>query len=86
MALFQSQKRNWLAKIKNSADYFVDDPLHGDRRYFRMNQKLFMNILLVVREYETHFICKIDCVSTIGFSSNQKCTTALKDASLWRTC
>jgi hypothetical protein len=68
-----------------SVDYFADDPVHGDlvfQRRFRMNRKLFMKILFAVREYDTYFICKVDCVSTIGFSSNQKCTTALRDASL----
>jgi hypothetical protein len=62
-------------------DYFAVDPLHGDVtfwRRFRMNQKLFMNIVLGIKEYDTYFVCKQDCVSTIGFSPIQKCTSALR--------
>jgi hypothetical protein len=38
------------------ADYFADDPLHGDVVFlhrFRMNQKLFMKIVLVGKEFNT---------------------------------
>ena len=63
------------------ADYFVDDPLHDDVvfwHHFRMNRKLFMKIALAIREYETYFVCKQDCVGTIGFSMIQKSTVALR--------
>jgi hypothetical protein len=63
------------------ANYFVDDPLNDDvvfLRHFRMNQRLIMKIMLVVTEFNTYFVSKQDYVGTIGLSSIQKCTTALR--------
>ncbi|XP_051229064.1 uncharacterized protein [Lolium perenne] len=60
--------------------YFTDDPLHDEVsfwRRFRMNRKLFLDIVLVVREYDTCFVCKEDCAGTVGFSSIPKCIIAL---------
>jgi hypothetical protein len=53
------------------ADYFADDPLHNNVKFwrrFRMNWKRFMKIVLVVREYETYFVSKQDRVGTTGCS------------------
>ncbi|XP_073363103.1 uncharacterized protein [Aegilops tauschii subsp. strangulata] len=63
------------------ADYFTDAQLHGEkvfRRYYRMSQKLFLNIMNVIRDFDSYFICKKDCTRTVGFSSLQKCTTAMR--------
>ena len=63
------------------SDYFADVPLHGDkvfRRRYRMNRKLFLRIVNSLREYDNYFICKKDCTGTVGFSSLQKCTTAMR--------
>jgi hypothetical protein len=63
------------------ADYFTDDPLHGEvvfRCHFRMRRNLFLNIVYVVWRFENYFICKKDCTSVIGLSSLRKCTTALR--------
>jgi hypothetical protein len=54
------------------ADYFVDDPLHGEvvfRRRFRMSRKLFLDIVYVVRRFNNYFICKKDCTGMVGFFS-----------------
>jgi hypothetical protein len=42
-----------------------------------MNKKLFMYISFSVQEYGDYFLCKIDCTGLPGFTSVQKCTTAL---------
>ena len=63
------------------ADYFTDAQLHGEkvfRRYYRMSQKLFLKIVYVTREFDNYFICQKDCTGTVGFSSLQKCTTAMR--------
>ena len=60
------------------ADYFADDPLHGEKIFrcrFRMNQKLFLMIVHGVREFDRYFVCKKDCTGTVGFSSPQKCAS-----------
>jgi hypothetical protein len=52
--------------------YFADDPLHGDvvfQRCLSMNRKLFMVIVLAVREFAIYCVCKEDCVSTIVLSA-----------------
>jgi hypothetical protein len=63
------------------ADYFIDDPLHGVvvlRCRFRMSQKLFLDIVYVVRQFDTYFICKKDCTCMVGFYLLQKCAAALR--------
>ena len=43
------------------SDYFADDPLqdeHVFRRRFRMNRKLFLNIMRAIREFDTYFKLK----------------------------
>jgi hypothetical protein len=40
------------------ADYFADDPLHGEavfRCRFRMSWKLFLRIVYALREYDSYF-------------------------------
>jgi hypothetical protein len=62
------------------ADYF-DVPLHDEvvfRRRFRMSRKLFLNIVYVVRSFDNNFICKKDYTGMVGFSSLQKCSSALR--------
>ena len=54
------------------SDYFADAPLHGDkvfRRRYRMSQKLFLRIVNAIREFNSYFICKKDCIGIVGFSS-----------------
>jgi hypothetical protein len=63
------------------AEYFADDPLHGEvvfRRRFQMSQKLFLDIVYAVWCFDNYFICKKDCIGMVGFSSLQKCTAALR--------
>ncbi|KAK1609205.1 hypothetical protein QYE76_032878 [Lolium multiflorum] len=67
------------------ADYFADDPLHGEAVFmhrFRMSKKLFLRIVYALREYDSYFRCKLDCTGMAGFSALQKCTVAM-DASIW---
>ena len=59
------------------ADYFADNPLHGEtvfRRRFRMSRKLFLQIVYAIRDFDSYFRCKADCTGLVGFSSLQKCT------------
>ena len=63
------------------ADYFADQPLHGEdvfRRRFRMSRKLFLKIVHAIREFDPYFLCKKDCTGLVGFSSLQKCTVAMR--------
>ena len=63
------------------SDYFADAPLHGERtfrRRYRMSRKLFLRIVNSIREFDNYFICKKECTDTVGFSSLQKCTTAMR--------
>jgi hypothetical protein len=63
------------------ADYFADDPLHGEVvfwHHFWMSRKLFLDIDYVVRRFDNYFICKKDCTGMVGLSSLQKCTAALQ--------
>jgi hypothetical protein len=56
------------------ADYFADDPLHGEvvfRRHFRMSQKLFLDIVYSVRRFDNYFICKKNCTDIVAYSSLQ---------------
>jgi hypothetical protein len=62
------------------ADYFADDPLHGDavfHRRFKMSMKLFLKIVENLREIE-YFKLKINVVGELGFSIIQKYTVALR--------
>jgi hypothetical protein len=45
-----------------------------------MNRKLFVKIVVVIREleFDSYFVCKQDYVGTIGFSSIRKCIDALR--------
>ena len=63
------------------ADYFADNPLHGEavfRRRFRMSRKLFLKIVYALRDYDSYFRCKTDCTGMAGFSALQKCTVAMR--------
>jgi hypothetical protein len=63
------------------ADYFADDPLHGEvvfQRCFRMSWKLFLDIVYVVWRFDNYFICKKYFTGMVGFFSLQKCTAALR--------
>jgi hypothetical protein len=54
------------------ADYFADNPLHGEavfRRRFRMSRKLFLKIVYALRDYDSYFRCKLDCIGMAGFSA-----------------
>jgi hypothetical protein len=61
-------------------DYFFDFATHADnfwRRYL-MSKELFMEIFHGLREFDPYFKLKHDAVGTAGFSSFQKCTTAMR--------
>ena len=63
------------------SDYFADAPLHDDktfRRHYRMSQKLFLRIVNSIREFDSYFKCEMDCTGKLGFTSIQKCTTAMR--------
>ena len=63
------------------SDYFADAPLHGDkifRRRYRMSRKLFLRIVNFIWEFDRYFTCKKDCTGKLGFTSIQKCTTAMR--------
>jgi hypothetical protein len=63
------------------ADYFADSPLQGDavfRHRFRMSRKLFLKIMYALRDYDSYFRCKLDCIGMAGFSALQKCTVAIR--------
>jgi hypothetical protein len=63
------------------SDYFADDPTQDEktfRRRFRMNHKLFLKIMHAIREIDTYFKLKKDCIGTLGFTSIQKCTMAMR--------
>ena len=62
-------------------DYFVDALLHGEKvfqRHCRMSRKLFLRIVNSILEFDNYFICKMDCTGTLGFTSLQKCKTAMR--------
>ncbi|KAK1603220.1 hypothetical protein QYE76_018223 [Lolium multiflorum] len=49
------------------ADYFNDDATHSPkefRRWFRMNKDMFLKIVHGVREYDTYFMAKQDCIES----------------------
>ncbi|KAK1633051.1 hypothetical protein QYE76_007366 [Lolium multiflorum] len=60
-------------------DYFADDATQADnfRSQYRMSKGLFMNTLHCVPEFDPYFKLKHDDVGIVGFSSIQKCTTAM---------
>ena len=43
-----------------------------------MSRKLFLRIMNFIREFDSYFKCKKDCTGTLGFTSIQKCTTAMR--------
>ena len=62
-------------------DYFAEDPVYDEkdfRRRFRMGKNLFMRLVHGVREHDPWFKLKKDVVGTVGFSSIQKCTAAMR--------
>ena len=63
------------------SDYCADNPTQDEavfRRRFRMKRKLFVHIMQAIREYDTYFKLKTDCTGTVGFTSLQKCTVAMR--------
>jgi hypothetical protein len=63
------------------ANYFADNPLHGEaffRRRFRMSRKLFLKIVYALRDYDSYFRCKLDCTGMAEFSALQICTVAMR--------
>ena len=63
------------------SDYFANAPLHGERtfrRRYRMSRKLFLRIVNFIREFDNYFKCKKYCTGKLGFTSIQKCTTAMR--------
>ncbi|EMS46063.1 hypothetical protein TRIUR3_04041 [Triticum urartu] len=43
-----------------------------------MSRKLFLRIVNSIREFDNYFKCKMDCTGALGFTSIQKCTTAMR--------
>ena len=43
-----------------------------------MSRNLFLQIVNSIREFDNYFVCKKDYTSTVGFSSLQKCTKAIR--------
>ena len=43
-----------------------------------MSRKLFLGIVNSIREFDSYFKCKKDCTGKLGFTSIQKCTTAMR--------
>ena len=43
-----------------------------------MSSKLFLRIVNYIRVFGSYFKCKKDCTGTLGFTSIQKCTTAMR--------
>ena len=63
------------------SNYFAEAPLHDDkvfRHRYRMSRKLFLMIVNSIREFDSYFKWKKDCTGTLGFTSIQKCTTAMR--------
>ena len=61
--------------------FFAEDPRFDEkdfRRRFRMGKNMFMRLVHGVREHDPWFKLKKDAVGTVGFSSIQKCTTAMR--------
>src|SRR4051794_24763038 len=51
------------------ANYFADNPLHGEtvfRRRSRMSRKLFLKIVYAIRDFDPYFRCKKDCTGMVG--------------------
>ena len=62
-------------------DYFIEDPRFDEkdfRRRFRMSRNLFMGLMQGMREHDSWFKLKKVDVGTVGFSSIQKCTAAMR--------
>jgi hypothetical protein len=61
-------------------DYLPNDSTYNAKdfhRRCRMNKELFRKIVHVVRAYANYFVLK-DWTRMVGFSSIQKCTTAMR--------
>ena len=43
-----------------------------------MSRKLFLRIVNSTRVFDHYFKCKKDCTGKLGFTSIQKCTTAMR--------
>ena len=63
------------------SDYFANAPLHGDKVFwclYQMSRNLFLGIVNSIREFDSYFKCKKDCIGKLEFTSIQKCTTAMR--------
>ena len=62
-------------------DYFADPPVFGPdvfRRRFRMRRSLFLRVMARVCARDDWFVQKLDACGSLGLSSIQKCTAALR--------
>jgi hypothetical protein len=75
-------KRNYLqGEEKLFHDYFADSPVfpfYIFRRRFRMSRPLFFRLQSALEAYDPYFIQKRNAAGTLGLSSLQKMTTALR--------
>ena len=63
--------------MSNSSKITLIEIQHFCRR-FRMAKHVFNRIRIGVMEHEDYFKCKRDALGKLGFSSYQKCTTAIR--------
>jgi hypothetical protein len=62
-------------------DYFADNPIFGDdlfRRRFRMRRDLYNRLLSAIVPYDRYFLQRPDATNTLGLSTHQKLTAALR--------
>jgi hypothetical protein len=75
-------KRNYLqGEERLFHDYFSDNPVfpsHIFRRRFRMSRPLFFRLQSALEAYDPYFIQKRNAAGTLGLSSLQKMTAALR--------
>ncbi|XP_022031206.1 uncharacterized protein LOC110932155 [Helianthus annuus] len=63
------------------ADYFADEPLYSEtmfRRRFRMSRRLFLRMADDLAFYDPFFTLRYDARGKRGFTTLQKCTTAIR--------
>jgi hypothetical protein len=68
------------------ADYFADNPLHGEVvfwHHFWMSQNIFLDIVYAVRHFDNYFICKKDCTGMVGFFPHSEVHCCFADACIW---
>ncbi|KAJ0600516.1 hypothetical protein HanIR_Chr03g0117711 [Helianthus annuus] len=68
------------------SDYFSANPAYDDRsfrRHFRMNKGLVLRIANDLRNKYEYFQQKLDARGSLGYSTLQKVTAAIRKLALW---